>query len=174
MSFLPAQPYSRAILQPISVPTAALGREHQLLQSSSTCKATTWNGTVHSFLGAGNRVVSSIWPPEKFNQSPADIPDDSIYNKHYDADSARPNKEQGLFCMYQSADEQATNRLTQIAPPRIVAKRYLPLAQPELNVTGKPALTLLMLTGMGLPKEVNYANLGSSMIVSTHIDIPGV
>lgn len=61
--------------------------------------------------------------------------------------------------MYRSADDQASKCLTEIAPPRIIVKRYLPITFPEANATSKPPLTLLMLSGMGLPKEVNDANL---------------
>lgn len=160
MSFLPSQPYSRPLLQPISIPaqpSAALRRGHQSVQSSSGSSTTAWNATVHSFLGNPNRETSSLWPPDKFDEDPAKIADDPIHNKHYDAASARPGEEPSVYRMYQSMDEQSPKKLTEVAPPRIIVKRYLPNLPLERNGTSKPALTLLMLTGMGLPKEVNVA-----------------
>lgn len=177
MSFLPSQPYSRPLLQPISVPaqpSAVLGRGHKSVQSSSRSSTTAWNATVHSFLGNPNRETSSLWPPDRFDEDPAKIADDPIHNKHYDAASARPSQESGVYRMYQSKDEQSPKSLADIAPPRIVVKRYVPNMPHQSNGTSKPGLTLLMLTGMGLPKEVNVITSRSTTIFVAHTATLGV
>lgn len=167
MSFQPLQPYSRPILQPISVPTqssAAHRRRHQSAQPGSRLTGLAWHATLHSFLGNHRREVTSLWPPEKFDEDPAKIADDPAYNKHYDATSARPCQQPGVYRMYQSMDEHPPKGLADIAPPRIVVKRYLPSISPTPNEIARPALTLLMLTGMGLPKEVNNAKYRLSTV----------
>lgn len=75
--------------------------------------------------------------------------------------------------MYQRMDEQSPKSLAEVAPPRIVVKRYLPTPSPQANARGKPALTLLMLTGMGLPKEVKDEYPRSSTFTSAYIDHVG-
>lgn len=176
MSFLPSQPYTRTVLRPISVPTqssAAFERKHQPVQTSSRSITTAWTATVHSFLGTPDRQVSALWLPDKFDEDPSQIPNDPIQNKHYDAASAKPSQEPGVYRMYQGMDEQSPKSLAEVAPPRIVVKRYLPTLSPQANARGKPALTLLMLTGMGLPKEVKDEHPRSSTFTSAYIDHVG-
>lgn len=177
MSFQPIQPYPRPILQPISVPTqksVALGPRHQLAHPIPRSTGTAWTATIHSFLGNPRREVTLLWPPEKFDEDPARIADDPNYNKHYDATSARPSHEPGVYRMYQSMDEQSPKGLADIAPPRLVVKRYLPSLPPASKDTAKPALTLLMLPGMGLPKEVNDATYRSSTVLFTYTESLGL
>ncbi|KAF5570081.1 hypothetical protein FPANT_13819, partial [Fusarium pseudoanthophilum] len=96
--------------------------------------------------GTDNRDETAAWPPAKFNDDPSSIPNDEAYNIPYDPASKKAKS--SVFELY--SDLEQTKR-SDVPPPKLVAKRYLPTNQ--VNKPG-PGVTLLTLTGMGVPKEM--------------------
>lgn len=157
MSFLASRPYKRSILEPIVVPTSPRGNENSDGQLHRTQPNVTplWTSTTHTFIGTGNRAPTTSWPPSKFSQDPADIPDDDIHNVYYDDENAKGPPGGGVYRMYGDPDTLKDGEAADVPAPRLVAKRYLPKQDSPGRDTSKPALTLLMLPCMSVPKEVS-------------------
>lgn len=155
MSYLPIEQYSRPILRPISVASESLINESY---RSSPTTSPLWKATTHTFTGTINREPSTAWPPDKFHLDPIAIPDDSAHNIPYDPKSAEhaSSNEDGVYQMYEHKVQQSLCHREQVPPPRIVVKRYIPIMQPmPVGNKSRSRITLLLLPGMGLPKEVS-------------------
>lgn len=160
MSFSNVREYSRAILQPIAAPANPSTLPESSDQAAHRPAPTTssvWTATTHVFPGTLRRFASSSWPVEKFGQDPSDIADDKACNIEYDVTSARAHpkgSEEGVYRLYGESNQTESKSLhTQV--PRIVVKRYTPTVDKSGSAeTSKPKITLLLLPGMGLPKEV--------------------
>lgn len=159
MSFLSSRPYKRSILEPIVVPSTPRGNEDRSghLPSNEPNVAPLWTSTTHTFSGTGNRASTTSWPPSQFSQDPADISDDPKHYVDYDEEVAKGPVGGGVYRMYGDADGSANGEGADVPAPRLVAKRYLPKQDNHSHVASKPALTLLMLPAMGVPKEVGYS-----------------
>lgn len=160
MSFEISQEYPRAILSPLKLRSAAKDERqsaaHSRLQTPTS--SPLWQASTHIFSGTGNREVNEAWPPGSYHKDPSAIPDDSKYNIPYK--SACATNQQSVYKMYdQSTPEQITRSDMEITP-KLVAKRYIPIqiAKNKENVT-QEGVTLLMLPGMGVPKEVSLSNV---------------
>lgn len=152
MSFSASRKYERAILEPINVPVCQSISDNGSLNNARAVPsdAPLWTSTTHTFSGTTNRTHQPCWPPAKFDQDPAGIPDigkGKAFRGHATA-------KEGVYHMY-GETEPLVAEDANVPPPRLVAKRYLPKQDRVRHDTSKPALTLMMLPGMSLPKEVN-------------------
>ncbi|KAJ5083646.1 Alpha/Beta hydrolase protein [Penicillium angulare] len=111
-----------------------------------------WRATTHTFSGTGNREIPKYWPPSQFEQDPSNIPDDKSYNTHYDPSTAA-NKE-GVYHMYEDANSKERSAAEPVPIPRFVTKRYIPTHTIGKEGSQGPGMTLLVLPGMGVPKEM--------------------
>jgi pimeloyl-ACP methyl ester carboxylesterase len=98
------------------------------------------------FLGTDDRDETAAWPPAKFNDDPSNIPNDEAYNIPYDPTSKKASS--SVFKLYSDSEQSNTST---VPPPKLIAKRYIPTKQVEKSEQG---ITLLTLTGMGVPKEM--------------------
>lgn len=156
MSFFASRPYKRSILEPIVVPSSPGENEDRSgnLPPNESNAAPLWTSTTHTFIGTGNRASIASWPPSQFSQDPADISDDPRHYSNYDDEVAKGPVGGGVYRMYGDTDSPANGGRTDVPAPRLVAKRYLLKQDNPSRDPSKPALTLLMLPGMGVPKEV--------------------
>ncbi|KAL2205659.1 hypothetical protein CC79DRAFT_1359549 [Sarocladium strictum] len=123
--------------------------------------------TASCLSNTGQRVEPKSWPANRFAEDPASIPDDDSYDTNYDASTARSrSSEDGsdIYHMY-NLDDKPNAKPDAVPPARIVAKRYIPTAKQDQNDQG---VTLLMLPGMGLPKE----RRGCSVAEIWTVDMP--
>ncbi|KAF4958076.1 hypothetical protein FSARC_11112 [Fusarium sarcochroum] len=148
MSFELLTSYERPLLRPLVLPASHPTKEPTTLNSDTQSFQTRlWRVSTHIFDGTGDREDSLAWPPAKFNDNPAGIPSDETYNVPYNAASAKTSK--NGFQLY--ANQEKAKESTKVPPSKLVAKRYVP------NDAAKgsgPGITLLTLTGMGVPKEM--------------------
>jgi hypothetical protein len=157
MSFENERSYGRHILKPLSPPTSAdiLKGQHEYLRQPSTTSG-SWRSTTHYFVGTAHRAEPTSWPLKRFSDDPANIPDGD-YDVPYNPATAKaksPNNKEDVFRLYQLDDPQDNNDT--VPCPRIVVKRYLPTTGSEAP-QGVSKITLLLLPGMGLPKEVRLS-----------------
>ncbi|MCO5585444.1 hypothetical protein L7F22_039377 [Adiantum nelumboides] len=158
MSFEFIRRYEKHILRPLmpGIPYPIKPDWEQALPSTSSTK---WKISTHCFVGTGRRIIPASWPPDRFEEDPESIPDDRKYTSIYDPQSAISSSDKSDFHLF-ALNEQPSTRQTssgfesdEIRAPRIVVKRYIP-EQVSLANKRQPGLTLVMLAGMGLPKEV--------------------
>lgn len=162
MSFDAFRSYGRSILRPLGLADQkqiSKPRSARLPQTTSPL----WEATTHTFVGVRNRAASTAWPASRFSEDPNAIPNDAKHGIIYDPSTAnvRANNDSpdAAFWLYEretdstGADGKSTDEDV-VPPPLIVVKRYIPTAKQEKKNDG-PGLTLLMLPGMGVPKEVS-------------------
>lgn len=152
MSFEITRPYPRAILRPLQLarnPTPTLPDAKTNTEVSSL-----WTATAHSFFGTKDRAIPRSWPPSRFGEDPSALPDDDKYNVY---GPATPTSQSGIYRMYKSQNK--SQQAHEAVPvPRLAAKRYIPTSR-TTDGAG-PGVTLLLLPGMGLVKEVRtYYNV---------------
>ncbi|KAF9765090.1 hypothetical protein IL306_002678 [Fusarium sp. DS 682] len=148
MSFELSATYKRALLRPLVLPP----NEHELdatNESASFSDESQWQASTHVFRGTDDRVEAAAWPPSKFNDDPSSIPNDEAYNIPYDPSSKKTKD--ATFKL--SWDQERTQKTSNVPPPKLVAKRYIP-NKPANNSGQDQGITLLTLTGMGVPKEM--------------------
>ena len=90
----------------------------------------------------------------RFSEDPALILDDSDYNTPYEpatAEAKSSDNQDDMFHLYDFENPQ--NGRGSVPCPRIVVKRYIPTKEADIAQTAS-RITLLLLPGMGLPKEV--------------------
>lgn len=157
MSFTISREYPRAILRPLHLVSTAGHEQPRTIHSSSLPEipSLAWRATSHVFSGTKDRDAHPAWPPSSFEQDPESIPDDDKYNIHYDPESTTSRR--SIYHMYDQSDSQKTSEIDLVPPPFLAAKRYIPIqnAQSADDFT-RDKMTLLMLPGMGVPKEVSY------------------
>ncbi|KAM0718765.1 hypothetical protein Q7P37_005836 [Cladosporium fusiforme] len=151
MSFSASRKYERAILEPINVPVCQSISDNGSLENARAVPsdAPVWTSTTHIFSGTTIRTHQPCWPPAKFDQDPAGIPDIGKGK----AFRGNATAKEGVYHMYGEIEPSVAEDAN-VPPPRLVAKRYLPKQDRVRHDTSKPALTLMMLPGMSLPKEV--------------------
>lgn len=147
MSYTVTSNYSRPILRPLRIAKAESLTVSHSPSKQQPSTSPLWRATTHTFSGTGNHETPRCWPPSRFNEDPASIPNDNKYDTPYDPASA--DSKAGVYHLYEAAG-QTTDEPVPI--PRIVAKRYIPTDNVKATSAG---ITLLMLTGMGVPKEVS-------------------
>lgn len=147
MSFTVTSNYSRPILRPLRIAKVESSTVSHSASVQQPSTSPLWRATTHTFPGTGNRETPRCWPPNRFTEDPANIPDDNKYDTPYDPASA--DSRAGAYHLYEAAG-QTTDEPVPI--PRIVAKRYIPTDNVKATGAG---ITLFMLTGMGVPKEVS-------------------
>ncbi|KAG7415913.1 Alpha/Beta hydrolase protein [Fusarium sp. MPI-SDFR-AT-0072] len=143
MSFDLSTTYERALLRPLVLPPIDPTATNE---SAGLSEGSKWRASTHIFRGTEDRDETDAWPPAKFNDDPSNIPNDEAYNIPYDTASKKANS--SIFKLY--SDSWQSNK-SNVPPPKLVAKRYTPTNQ--VNKSGQ-GVTLLTLTGMGVPKEM--------------------
>lgn len=158
MSFSTSRKYGRSILDPINIsacPPAFDNSKSRACESAPTA-ARSWTSTTHTFVGTLNRLSTSSWPPSKFDQDPAGIPRDAKPERiTLHSDTGDNTGENAVYRLYGDVESSSVHGPP---PPRLVAKRYLPKQSPDGRQKSTPGLTLLMLPGMSLPKEVRFVS----------------
>ncbi|OAQ78550.1 alpha/beta hydrolase family domain-containing protein [Purpureocillium lilacinum] len=146
MSFERVTTYKRSILRPLVVSSSSVGPKTTGVDSQlRLSRSQPWQESTHIFIGTGDRDESDAWPPTKFSDDPTNIPDSDRHNIPYDIASAESRQQD--FKLYSDRTQKGSN----VLPPRIVVKRYIPTAKAD---NGEQGITLLMLTGMGAVKEM--------------------
>lgn len=160
MSFTTSRKYQRAILRPLQLSSTVKCEQLQLSRprSQSQICSSAWRATTHVFTGTGNREVHPAWSPLSFDQNPSAIPDDDKHNIPYDPKST--SCQQSLYHIYDRRDPEQTVEAGLVPAPSLVAKRYIPIynAQNAGEFT-QEKVTMLMLPGMGVPKEVRTSSI---------------
>jgi hypothetical protein len=155
MSFTASREYPRAILRPLHLSPDVKAEPIHISQARSQpeISSSAWRSTTHIFAGTENREVNTVWPPTSFEHDPSAIPVDDKYNIPYDPKST--SCKQSLYHIYGQRQFGQTAEAGLVPTPSLVAKRYIPTdnAQNAGRSTGE-SITLLMLPGMGAPKEV--------------------
>ncbi|KAJ5322695.1 hypothetical protein N7452_010984 [Penicillium brevicompactum] len=155
MSFTISREYPRAILRPLQLVSTAGHEQPRTIKSPSLPETPSlaWRATSHVFSGTKDRDAHPAWPSSSFEQDPELIPDDDKYNIHYDPESTTSRR--SIYHMYDQSDSQKTSEVDLVPPPLLAAKRYIPIqnAQSADDFT-RDKMTLLMLPGMGVPKEM--------------------
>lgn len=161
MSFTASREYQRAILRPLQLSATVQSAQFPIAQTrfQSETSSAAWRATTHVFTGTEHREVNRAWPPSSFEQDPSAIPDDDKYNVPYDPQST--SGQQGLYHLYDPRDPEKTTEAGRVPPPSLVAKRYIPTYNDAQRARGstRANLTLLMLPGMGVPKEVRRSHI---------------
>lgn len=157
--------YGRNLLAPVKICECAPAVRETPSSRPSTLRG--WKSSTHRFVGTEDRASSRAWPATKFQQDPGSIPDDATFNIPYNPETAVP-KDAGdpasAWTVY--ADENSAKNASNFIPPWIVAKRFLP--ERPLQDLSKAAITLLMVPGVGAPKEVRASfqkGLWESMLI---------
>lgn len=163
MSFEAVRSYGRHILQPLGLFSSDKKQSQPKTQLLPPTKSKLWQSSTHMFYGAANRVSPAAWPATRFHEDANKIPFDTKYDKLYDPQTANVrqtassnNESNGSndadFWLYEREAGKGGNETNDIVPqPILVVKRYIPTT----NKTKGPGLTLFMLSGMGVPKEVS-------------------
>lgn len=152
MSFELVTSYQRPILRSLVLPAHDQSQSIRLPPISSFTSSHAWISSTHVFSGTGDRDESGAWPAAKFKDDPADIPDDNGHNVPYNAASAKAS-DGHKFTLYN--DHSKFTNVSSVSPPLLVAKRYAPTKKATTGIQG---ITLLVLAGMGAPKEVSIAS----------------
>ncbi|KAJ4243851.1 hypothetical protein NW762_014731 [Fusarium torreyae] len=148
MSFELVTSYERPLLRPLVLPASrSKEKPTTLIPDTQSSRSQLWHASTHIFVGTDDRDESPAWPPAKFNDDPANIPNDEKYDIPYYSASAKSSST-GFQLYVNSEEEQKTSK---VPPPSLVAKRYVPTS--TTNGSGQ-GITLLTLTGMGVPKEM--------------------
>ncbi|KAI1054421.1 hypothetical protein LB506_010625 [Fusarium annulatum] len=142
MSFDLTTTYERTLLRPLVLPTD----NNATNELANLSEESQWRASAHIFRGSDDRDETAAWPPAKFNDDPSSIPNDEAYNIPYDPVSKKANSSE--FKLYSDSEQSKTSN---VPPPKLVAKRYIPRDQANKSEQG---ITLLTLTGMGVPKEM--------------------
>ncbi|KAJ3529970.1 hypothetical protein NM208_g9530 [Fusarium decemcellulare] len=145
MSFDLVTSYERPLLRPLVLPAGDPTQESTVLHLGT--QSQLWRASTHVFHGTDDRDESAAWPPTRFGDDPASIPSNEAYNISYDAANLQP-RNAGEFKLYN--DQIEGQKISQVPPPRLVAKRYVPTDKASSSGQG---ITLLTLAGMGAPKE---------------------
>ncbi|KAF4948854.1 hypothetical protein FGADI_9344 [Fusarium gaditjirri] len=143
MSFNLSTTYERALLRSLILPPT---ETNTTSESANLSEVSQWRASTHVFRGTGDRDETAAWPPAKFNDDPSNIPNDEAYNIPYDP--ASKNASSSVFKLYSNSAQSQTSN---VPLPKLVAKRYIPTNQVDKPGVG---VTLLTLTGMGVPKEM--------------------
>ncbi|PNP75774.1 hypothetical protein FNYG_10852 [Fusarium nygamai] len=143
MSFDLSTTYERALLRPLVLPPTDTNATNELANLSEESQ---WRASTHIFRGTDDRDETAAWPPAKFNDDPSNIPNEEAYNIPYNPASKKANSSE--FKLYSDSEQSKTSN---VPPPNSVAKRYIPTNQVNKSEQG---ITLLTLTGMGVPKEM--------------------
>lgn len=154
MSFEPVREYRNAILRPIAAPLnpPSTHCEFATYNLRPSPMSSAWTATTHTFVGTANRAVAACWPPENFNKDPKDIPDGPKYNVLLQSREA--TYKSTTYQMYDVDNEAHKTTSSDVPPPRITVKRYIPCKAPSASKQSA-GMTLLMLPSMGIPKEVS-------------------
>ncbi|CZR37400.1 uncharacterized protein FPRO_02340 [Fusarium proliferatum ET1] len=142
MSFDLTTTYERTLLRPLVLPTD----NNATNELANLSEESQWRASAHIFRGTDDRDETAAWPPAKFNDDPSSIPNDEAYNIPYDPVSKKANSSE--FKLYSDSEQSKTSN---VPPPKLVAKRYIARDQANKSEQG---ITLLTLTGMGVPKEM--------------------
>ncbi|CCT63696.1 uncharacterized protein FFB20_02851 [Fusarium fujikuroi] len=143
MSFDLSTTYERALLRPLVLPSTDINATNE---PANLSEESQWRASTHIFRGTDDRDETAAWPPAKFNDDPSNIPNDEAYNIPYDPASKKANSSE--FKLYSESEK---NKTSNVPPPKLVAKRYIPTNHVNKSEQG---ITLLTLTGMGVPKEM--------------------
>ncbi|KAI1014863.1 hypothetical protein LB503_004015 [Fusarium chuoi] len=143
MSFDLSTTYERALLRPLVLPPTDTNATNE---SANLSEDSQWRASTHIFRGTDDRDETAAWPPARFNEDPSCIPNDEAYNIPYDPASKKANS--GEFKLYSDSEK---NKASNVPTPKLIAKRYIPTNQVNKSEQG---ITLLTLTGMGVPKEM--------------------
>ncbi|KAI1011528.1 hypothetical protein LB504_002217 [Fusarium proliferatum] len=143
MSFDLSTTYERALLRPLVLPSTDANATNELANLSEESQ---WRASTHIFWGTDDRDETAAWPPARFNDDPSNIPNDEAYNIPYDPASKKANSSE-----FKLFSDSVQNNASDVPPPKLVAKRYIPANQVNKSEQG---ITLLTLTGMGVPKEM--------------------
>ncbi|KAF5562700.1 hypothetical protein FNAPI_3019 [Fusarium napiforme] len=143
MSFDLSTACERALLRPLVLPPTDTNATNEPANLSVESQ---WRASTHVFKGTDDRDETAAWPPAKFNNDPSNIPNDEAYNIPYDPASKKAKSSE--FKLYSDSDK---TKRSNVPPPKLVAKRYIPANQVNKSEQG---VTLLTLTGMGVPKEM--------------------
>ncbi|RKL35775.1 hypothetical protein BFJ72_g8475 [Fusarium proliferatum] len=143
MSFDLSTTYERALLRPLVLPSTDTNATNE---SANLSEESQWRASIHIFRGTDDRDETAAWPPAKFNDDPSNIPNDEAYNIPYDPASKKANSSE--FKLYSESEK---NKTSNVPPSKLVTKRYIPTNQVNKSEQG---VTLLTLTGMGVPKEM--------------------
>ncbi|KAF5624960.1 hypothetical protein F52700_9335 [Fusarium sp. NRRL 52700] len=143
MSFDLSTSYERALLRPLVLPPTEANATNE---PENLSEESQWRASTHVFRGTDDRDETTAWPPAKFNDDPSNIPNDEKYNIPYDPASKKTNSSE--FKLYSNSGK---SKASNVPPPKLVASRYIPTNQ--VNNSGQ-GVTLLTLTGMGVPKEM--------------------
>ncbi|KAG9504830.1 hypothetical protein J7337_004808 [Fusarium musae] len=143
MSFHLSTTYERALLRPLVLPPTDTNATNE---PATLSEESQWRASTHIFRGTDDRDETAAWPPAKFNDDPSNIPNDEAYNIPYDPASKKASS--SVFKLYSDSEQSKTST---VPPPRLIAKRYIPTKQVNKSEQG---VTLLTLTGMGVPKEM--------------------
>ncbi|KAF4442617.1 hypothetical protein FACUT_1929 [Fusarium acutatum] len=143
MSFDLSTTYERALLRPLDLPSTDTNATNE---PANLSEESQWRASTHIFRGTGDRDETVAWPPAKLNDDPSNIPNDETYNIPYSPASKKANDSN--FKLYSDLEQR---KASNVLPPKLVAKRYIPTTQVNKSEQG---VTLLTLTGMGVPKEM--------------------
>ncbi|KAI8711176.1 hypothetical protein NCS52_01493200 [Fusarium sp. LHS14.1] len=149
MSFALVTSYTRPLLRPIVIPPTHSEQVSTTLRVGTPSQP--WRSSTYIFNGTKDRSESAAWPPSKFGDDPAGIPSDEAYNIPYDAAKSQTGNAEAFELF---AEQTKDVKASKVPPPRLVAKRYVPTEKANCHGQG---VTLLTLTGMGVPKEASRA-----------------
>ncbi|KAF4334285.1 hypothetical protein FBEOM_11870 [Fusarium beomiforme] len=144
MSFEISTKYERALLRPLVLPP---NNRDATNEPVGLYNDSQWRASTHIFLGTDDRDETAAWPPREFKDNPSNIPNDEAYNIPYDASTKKARNT--TFKLY--SDKESARQASSVPPPKLVVKRYVPTNQANGSIKG---ITLLTLTGMGVPKEM--------------------
>ncbi|KAG5809143.1 hypothetical protein H9Q74_006730 [Fusarium xylarioides] len=143
MSFDLSTTYERALLRPLVLPPTDTNPTNE---PANLSEESQWRASTHIFRGTDDRDETAARPPAKFNDDPPSIPNDEAYNIPYD-----PASKKGSSSVFNLYSDPVKSKTSNVPPPKLVAKRYIPTTQVNKSEQG---VTLLTLTGMGVPKEM--------------------
>lgn len=156
MSFQIERKYDRHILSPITAPSPEANNTLQPALLKVPTTSPSWTGSIHRFCGTGTRAEPKSWPSSHFSESPVNIPDNDKFDTKYRPESGKVSATgDDVYRMYDTVSRSTAAQMNSVPRPTIVVKRYIPTRQETLNMSGHPGVTLLMLPGMGLVKEVS-------------------
>ena len=169
MSFDAVRNYARHILRPLGLLDEGAPLPARRTPALPPSTSAAWHSSTHTFLGASNRSVPKSWPLERFDDDPAAIVEDRAHDIVYDPQSAEVRAAAGAdspdasFWLYERERKPAGARPEEVPAPWLVAKRYTP-SQSGTSASQQPGVTLLLLPGMGVPKEVSRSSSAAACI----------